>query len=313
MDPITHSTLGACVGEIILGKKLGKRAMLYGAIVANIPDLDTIPGFFISGDKALWLHRGITHSFFFALVFGLILAWLAKRYYPKITFGCLALLFCVELALHDLLDTCTSYGTGLLEPFSHYRFSFHLLFVVDPAFTLSLIIATFILLFRKNINRINWAAGAMFISVLYVGFAVFCKSRLDNRAALTTPAPFNCLLWYNIIKTGPGYYTGYQSVFDKSAVQYEYHPRNDSLLKQPEPYLKAFSAGYYTISRTDNKLYFNVLRFGQVQGWQTKDAAFALSYPTDAAEKDNMVLQKGRLAGWNAHSIKQYLKRIAGQ
>lgn len=313
MDPVTHLTLGACTGELILGKRLGKKAMLYGAIAANIPDLDTIPGLFISGDRSLWLHRGITHSFFFAILCGLFLAWLAKRYYPKIAFGALALLFCTELVMHDLLDTCTSYGTGLLEPFSHHRFSFHLLFVVDPAFTLPLLIATGGLVFNRSINRIKWASGAIIISILYVGFAVCCKSKIDDKATMTTPAPFNCLLWYSIIKTNTGYYAGYQSVFDTSPVQYEYYPRNDSLLKQPEPYLKPFAAGYYTISRSENNVYFNVLRFGQIQGWQTKRAPFALSYPVGDTGEDNMVLQKGRLAGWDGRSIKQYLERIAGQ
>jgi len=315
MDPLTHLTLGACTGELLLGKKLGKKAMLFGAVAANIPDVDTVTGLFARGDHALLLHRGITHSFFFAVVGGLLLAYLFSKWYHGISRGAFALFFCSELALHDLLDTCTSYGTGLLEPFSHQRFSFHLLFVADPLFTLSLIIGTIALMIIKKNNprRIKWASSAIAVSLLYAGFAVACKSRLDSAATLTTPAPFNCLLWYCIKKTDSGYYTGYESVFDKTAVSYGYHPKNAALLRQPEPYLLPFADGYYTLSKRGNQVCFNVLRFGQIQGWQQNDAPFVLSYPLKYKGDENMIIQKGRLAGWNAKTIKQYLERIAGR
>lgn len=315
MDTLTHLTLGACTGELLLGKRLGKRAMLYGAIAANIPDIDIVAGLFLPADKALLFHRSITHSLLFALVIGLCLAWLAKKYHPKISGLLFAVFFCFELALHDLLDTCTSYGTGLLEPFSHQRFSFHLLYVADPLFTIPLLIVTIILIAQKTNNRqrINWVSAAIGISALYVCFAVYCKSQVDNKATLTTPAPFNCMLWYCIIKTDTGYYTGYQSIFDKQPPQYEYHPQSKALLKHPEPVLTTFADGYYTISKQNDAMYFNVLRFGQIQGWQTKDAPFALSYPLGTTASKNMIVQKGRFAGWNAASIKLYFERIAGK
>jgi len=312
MDPLTHLTLGACTGELLLGRRFGKKAMLFGALAANLPDIDTVFGLFVPGDQALLLHRGFTHSICFALLAGLLLAWLFHKWFTKVSFGAFALFFCVELCLHDLLDTCTSYGTGLLEPFNHTRLSFHLLFVVDPMFTLSLLVATIVLL-STNSSRQHWAAGGMIVSLLYLCSAVYCKSRLDPAAAMTTPAPFNTLLWYVIKKTDSGYYTGYQSVFDKSPVNYEYHPQNSKLLKLGEPYLTCFADGYYTISGSNGHTYFNVIRFGQIQGWQTKDAPFVLSYPLKDKGNENMIIQKGRLAGWNSRSVKAYLERIAGR
>jgi len=68
MDPLTHLTLGACAGELMLGKKFGKKAMLFGSLAANLPDVDTVAGLFVPGDQALLLHRGITHSLFFCAV-----------------------------------------------------------------------------------------------------------------------------------------------------------------------------------------------------------------------------------------------------
>jgi len=56
-----------------------------------------------------------------------------------------------------------------------------------------------------------------------------------------------------------------------------------------------------------------VLRFGQIQGWRQKDAPFVLSYPLQDKGGENLIIQKGRLAGWNAKSIRQYLERIGGK
>lgn len=315
MDPLTHLTLGACTAEVLLGKKFGKKAMLFGALAANLPDVDTIAGFFVPGDRALLIHRGFTHSFCFALLAGVLLAYLFNRWYRQISFGWFAMFFGVEIGLHDLLDTCTGYGTDLLEPFSHERFSFHLLFVVDPLFTLSLLTATLVLLVKKTgaLSRIKWATGGITVSLLYICIAIFCKSRIDPAASLTTPAPFNCLLWYCIKPANDGYYTGYESVFDKRPVRYEFHLRNGQLLKHSEPDLMRFADGYYTVSKTGGQLYFNVIRFGQVQGWGAINAPFILSYPVETNHDENMIIQKARLAGWNSRTVKQYLKRIMGE
>jgi len=313
MDTLTHITIGACTGELILGKKLGKKAMLFGAIAANIPDIDTSAGLFMRGDKALLFHRGITHSLLFALITGLLLAYIAKKVYADIELGLFAMFFCFELTLHNLLDTCTNYGTGLLEPFSHQRFSIHLLYVVDPVFTLPFLIATILLIVHKRpYQKNNFALTAVLVSTMYLCIAGYCKSRLDNKATLTTPAPFTTFLWYCIIKTKTGYYTNYQSVFDKAVTKYEYYPQNSFLLKQLATDLITFADGYYTISKDDHSTYMNILRFGQIQGWKQNSAPFVLSYPLKSNDNENMIIQKGRLKGWNRNSIKLYFKRIAG-
>jgi inner membrane protein len=315
LDPLTHLTLGTCTGEIILGRRWGKKAMLFGAFAANIPDLDTVAALFVRGDEALLLHRGITHSFCFAIVAGLVLAFLVNRWHHQISVTSFTLFFITELTLHDLLDTCTGYGTGLLEPFSHQRFSFRLLFVVDPLFTIPLLVAAIILILKRKglASRPKWAAGGLIVSSLYIGMAIYCKSKLDPGADMTTPAPFTTFLWYDVKKGNDGFYTGYQSVFDLHEMTYEFHLQNRGLLTKPETNLMQFADNYYTISQNGGLTHFNVIRFGQVQGWNTINAPFVLSYPVGAQGNENMVIQKGRLAGWNAHSVMQYLERIMGR
>ena len=83
MDSLTQITLGAAVGEVTLGKKLGNRAMMWGAVAGTIPDLDVIANFFMDDMGALAFHRGFTHSLFFAVTMPWLLGWLVWRLYES--------------------------------------------------------------------------------------------------------------------------------------------------------------------------------------------------------------------------------------
>ena len=337
MDTVTHLALGACTGEILLGKKLGKKALLWGALAQNLPDIDTFITPFYRADEGYLIHRGITHSLFFAVVAGLCLAMIARGIHrkEKLPMALLAYFFCFELALHDLLDTCNSYGTALLAPFSPQRFSIHLLYVADPLFTISLIVAALLLAFKTTSNhrRLIWAYTGIFISAVYLCFAAFCKLYIDTQAEaavvdqgvrakgyFSTPAPFNCMLWYIAAETGNGYYTRYSSIWDdfKQTNPYSFHAKNYPLIpgnvsNEVLHNLREFSGGDYTISAADDGLYLNVVKFEQVQGWRDPNAPFAFSYPLTSRNADGLILQRGRFIGWNATTFQEYLDRIAGK
>jgi len=81
MDSLTQMVLGAAVGEAVLGKKLGNRAMVWGGIAGTIPDLDVIANSFLSPIDALAFHRGITHSFVFVILTALLLGRIVPMQY----------------------------------------------------------------------------------------------------------------------------------------------------------------------------------------------------------------------------------------
>ncbi len=83
LDSLSQIVLGAAVGEIMLGKKLGNRAMFWGAVANTVPDLDILGNLWMSQLDSLVFHRGISHSITFALIFPCLMAWLVKRYYEK--------------------------------------------------------------------------------------------------------------------------------------------------------------------------------------------------------------------------------------
>ncbi len=72
MDSLTQIVLGAAVGEAILGRKVGNRAMLWGGIAGTIPDLDVFANLSTDPLSALAYHRAFTHS----LAFGVLAPWL---------------------------------------------------------------------------------------------------------------------------------------------------------------------------------------------------------------------------------------------
>jgi len=83
MDSLTQIVLGAAVGETVAGKKLGNRAMLWGAIGGTIPDLDVVLNGFLTPLQALEIHRGFSHSIVFAIIGGWVFGWLIDKMYQS--------------------------------------------------------------------------------------------------------------------------------------------------------------------------------------------------------------------------------------
>ena len=84
MDSITQATLGAAVGQAVLGEKMGNKAILIGAIAGTIPDLDVLSRLFLDHQiYGLIYHRGLTHSIAFTLLASPVFGWLTYKYYEK--------------------------------------------------------------------------------------------------------------------------------------------------------------------------------------------------------------------------------------
>lgn len=335
MDTLTHTVLGACLGEAIAGKKLGKKAMLIGALVNNFPDIDVVAQLFTSPAQGLLVHRGITHSIFLNLLVSVLLALLFHRLFKKegLSLKRSALLVSSGLFLHIFLDALTSYGTGWFEPFDHSRVSLNTLFILDPLFMLPLLIGAIALLIlrRDSTKRFSWARTCLSISLVYLVLTFFIKAIVTNGVQkdlsarniphsdfMTTPGPLSNLLWYTVVKNDKEYYVGYRSLFDSSPVlDYEVISQNDSLLlpyrnSQEVQRMLRFSKGYYQVIREDSGLFFSDLRFGQAGGWCGKEAPFVFTYtikgPHHAAS-----LQRGRFKSFKPGVIKGLFARTMGQ
>ena len=125
-------------------------------------------------------------------------------------------------------------------------------------------------------------------------------------------------LWFVATGDTTGYHIGFTSVLDKKdPIQFRFFPKNDSLLdrvkdKKELNQLIRFSQGFYTVEMWHDTLVFNDLRFGQIQGWENPDAKFVFHYFLEHPESNDLVVQRGRMEGWNMESLRSYLRRIRG-
>ena len=83
MDSLTQIVLGAACGQLVLGKKIGNKALLFGAIGGTLPDLDVFVGRWIYANEiqTMAFHRGFMHSIIFALLGAFLFGWLTYKIY----------------------------------------------------------------------------------------------------------------------------------------------------------------------------------------------------------------------------------------
>jgi inner membrane protein len=325
--------LGACIGEAIAGKQLGKKAMLIGAAAQSLPDIDFVAALWNDPAEYLLAHRGFTHSILFALLAVVLGTLLAQRVSKKkqLPSAMWVFLFGSELGAHLLLDVFNNYGVGLFEPFSHGRISLNALFVVDPFFSIWPLLSSLVLLVltRHHFRRSFWWKFGIFIPLAYLMYCVFNKQSIDSSVRrslaferihyttyMTTPTPLNNWLWYAVAMRKDSFFVGFRSVFDSRYTKFEGFPVNDSLLQPMKDddevqHLIRFSQGFYSAEKWNDTTVFNDLRFGQIVGWHNPRDKFVFHYFL-RQPGNRLVVQRGRFAKWDRTTITSMIRRIKG-
>ncbi|MCU7828466.1 MAG: metal-dependent hydrolase [Candidatus Thiodiazotropha sp. (ex Myrtea sp. 'scaly one' KF741663)] len=284
MDPFTQILLGAAVGHATLGARVGRKALFWGAVFGGMPDLDVlIP----HADEvaAITNHRGFSHSLvthtIVAPVLGAGLARLHAREGASITRW--TLLVWLALATHALLDATTIYGTQLFWPSAGPPVGLGSIFIIDPLYTLPLLIgvlwAAFArrkLIFGRRANRVGlglstaYLAGAIFIQaqVRDIAESELTRQGVTYDRLITTPTPFNLLLWRVVAMVPHGYREGYYSLLDPlPEIRFVQYPSNESLLSSVDDApavtrLRWFTRGFYRVREIDGRLEITDLRMG---------------------------------------------------
>ncbi|RUR31495.1 metal-dependent hydrolase [Vreelandella andesensis] len=226
MDSITQAALGAAIGGAVLGKRLGRKAVLVGALLGTLPDLDVVLDY---GDAVANVteHRGFSHSLFVLTGLATALALLCNRFAPArdISLGRWWCFFALILITHPLLDSLTTYGTQLLWPLDRPPAAWPIVFIIDPFYTLPLLVALIIAVATKKVFRACTVGLA--VSGLYLLLAAGAKWSVEQRLApaladaglqaapvLIQPTPFNIALWRATVIDGDRYFESLISVFD---------------------------------------------------------------------------------------------------
>ncbi|MCP5535654.1 MAG: metal-dependent hydrolase [Akkermansiaceae bacterium] len=275
MDSLTQAVVGAAVGELILGKKLGWRGAAWGAFFGTLPDLDIVALPFLDAAAGIRWHRGISHSILVMILASLVLAKpLARRYQARgVVPREMAWMVFWAWSTHSLVDCFTTYGTQVFDPFSNYRLAMNVFFIVDPLFTLPLLVGIVKALrldVKDYLKRRRIMTWAIELSCLYLAFGFAMKEWAGREmqrglagripgAELVAVAPssFNTILWRGLIETEKGYYLTYWSPFDVGHATYQYIPKNRELASRFEgdetlDALKWFSRGHWVAREGDD-------------------------------------------------------------
>ena len=171
MDPLSQGTVGAAFAQSAANKNNILKIGVIGFLAGLAPDLDILIQ--SSTDPILFLeyHRQFTHSLFFipfgSLIVALVLFPLVKSSMSIKTVYFASLL---GYATHGLLDACTSYGTQLFWPFSNERVTWNNISIVDPLFTIPVLILIGIAIKTKK----------KIFSFFVIGFGIYYLMRVNQ-------------------------------------------------------------------------------------------------------------------------------------
>lgn len=333
MDSLTQIVLGASVGEVVLGRKVGNKAMLYGAIAGTIPDLDVIARNFTDTITANEMHRGFTHSIFFALIFAPIFGWLISKIERKADVdwkGWSKLMFW-GLFTHPLLDMFTTWGTQLFWP-ADIRLAFKTIFVIDPFYTLPFLFFVVLAAFRpkdsigrRKLNYMGLQLSCFYLFCITIPLKLYTFSEFENALEEqnlsyyeieTKPSPFNTILWTANVATDKSYLVGTYSILDDKPIEFRRYPKNYDLLGDLENYpnferLVKISKGWYTITEKEGELYFNDLRFGTIDP-TGNDSRFVFSYKLEVKDGELIATEVEKDYGDASKMMKGLLERMRG-
>ncbi|MEY4712375.1 MAG: hypothetical protein RIS88_1825 [Pseudomonadota bacterium] len=287
MDSVSQFALGAAVGVAVMSRRTAIwKAALWGGIAGTLPDLDA---FIDHGDavSSMVFHRAASHGLFWLTLGAPLLGWVVARVHGEGALGQRwALAMGLALVTHPLLDTMTVYGTQLLQPFSAYPYAVGSIFIIDPLYTLPLLVGLAIALARPAWRGLRANAWGLGLSVAYLAWSAAAQWHVQavvqaslaaggapSARVLVTPAPLNTVLWRVVVMREDGYEEGFYSLLDpEPRVRFERFASDAGLYRtlQDLPAVRriaAFSHGFYKVHEQGGEVYITDLRMGQEPGY----------------------------------------------
>lgn len=286
MDSLSQIVLGAAVGEAVLGRKIGGKAALLGAVLGTIPDLDVLLKYFFDNplDQDL-SHRGFSHSILFALFMGFSVGYLLFKLSKKnIPFKPWFIFVFLCTVTHPMLDIFTTWGTQFLWPFPE-RISFNSIFVIDPLYTLPFLFCLIVALCKKreSLSRKKWNLAGLTISTAYLLVGVIIKlvilSGVQDKfpqeniiQSSVKPMPLTSFYWMSLNETDNDFILAYHHLWkDYDATDIQRFDKNYHLLDGLDETsnaivekIKFVTKGYLSVEQKGDTILCKDLRFGSV-------------------------------------------------
>jgi len=256
--------------------------MLLGAGLGTLPDLDVFIDFGGAVENYTY-HRGFSHSLFVLAPLSALLWLLLRRWWAPVRDEPLRWLAAISLALltHPLIDAHTAYGTQLFWPLTVPPTSWATLFIIDPLYTLPLLVGVLVAAINRKVSGTALRVGLV-VSTIYVGWSwvaqatvsrnvedALASMQLQGAPVFLTPTPFNTLLWRAVVITDHGYLEGFDSLMvDEGTMRFTaYASETDAIEGAGDIWavsrLRWFAQDFVKAHIDNDRLVISDLRMGQ--------------------------------------------------
>ena len=256
--------------------------MLLGAGLGTLPDLDVFIDFGGAVETYTY-HRGFSHSLFVLAPLSALLWLLLRRWWAPVRDKPLRWLAAISLALltHPLIDAHTAYGTQLFWPLTVPPTSWATLFIIDPLYTLPLLVGVLVAAINRKVSGTALRVGLV-VSTIYVGWSwvaqatvsrnvedALASMQLQGAPVFLTPTPFNTLLWRAVVITDHGYLEGFDSLMvDEGIMRFTaYASETDAIEGAGDIWavtrLRWFAQDFVKAHIDNDRLVISDLRMGQ--------------------------------------------------
>ena len=286
MDSLTHLFLGGAIAAAIAPARHRRAALLAGAALNTLPDLDSLFITLFTDDPVslMTVHRSFSHSLFVLPLLGGLIWWLCRRRGKRVAESPLRWFWAIQLTLlaHPLLDAFTVYGTQLLWPLHTPPVMWSSLFIIDPIYTVWMLFGCAVAwLARERMLAQRALLAGLALSGAYLGWSLLAKSMVDREADralaamglasaphFSVPMPLNTLLWRVVAMTPDGYVIGDRSLAaDHGPMKFQGYGSNVQALAETSDIpaireLAWFNHGFMRVRVVHDELVLSDLRMG---------------------------------------------------
>ena len=312
MDSVTQVLLGASIGVAVMGRRTALwKSAVWGGVAGLLPDLDVLLD---HGDPILNMirHRAETHALLLLTLFAFPMAWVVTQIHHQARlYGRWWWALMLALVTHPLLDLMTIYGTQVFQPFTDEAYGLGSMFIIDPAYSLPLLVGVVAAFRVKTVGRALRINGwALALSSAYLAWSALGQAWVTQHARqslqaqglpsqhlLVTPAPLSTLLWRVVAIDGDRFHEGFYALMDGGRpVRFVAHERGAALAVQNANHpqlqrLARFTDGFYKVADANGQLVVTDLRMGQEPDYVF---VFDIGPPLQAAQNHPVAQQQSR-------------------
>jgi inner membrane protein len=312
MDSVTQVLLGASISVAVMGRRTALwKSAVWGGVAGLLPDLDVLLD---HGDPILNMirHRAETHALLLLTLLAFPLAWVVSRVHRQPQrYGRWWWALMLALVTHPLLDLMTVYGTQVFQPFTDEAYGLGSMFIVDPAYSLPLLVGVVAAFRVQTVGRALRINGwALALSTVYLAWSALGQALvtqharqslqaqgLPSQTLLVTPAPLSTLIWRVVAVDGDRFHEGFYALMDGGRpMRFVAHDRGAALAAQNANHpqlqrLARFTDGFYKVADVNGQLVVTDLRMGQEPDYVF---VFDIGQPLQAGQNPPVAQQQSR-------------------